>query len=364
MATKKDNLGFGGQWIDAITTGRHTDDKGNEHNIDAAFLEQVVSNFDPELHEPPAVIGHPHTDDPAYAWVCNQRVQDDVLQVQFCDVDPAFAQLVQEGKFKKRSVAIYLDKKLAPGGRVPSLRHVGFLGAQPPAVKGLRNITFNEGEAVTFDLNFSEGEMMDDKEIKKTITEVVKDFFKGLFPPDGETGKPDGETGKTAAFSESEFSERINQAVTAATKPLSDKIAELEKSNKALESAVTSQSGRTARSEIVSFCESLGAGKFLPAFKRMGVVEFMEALATFPDDHKVAVITFAEKDGHEVEEKVKITPLDFFKSFLQTLPTFVEFGETLGALRVESSSAVIPDKEGKDGLRKGMGIAKSEGGDK
>lgn len=357
MATKKENLGFGGQWIDAITVGTHTDDQGNEHNIDAAFLERVVANFDPALHEPPAVIGHPKIDAPAFGWVCGQRMQDGVLQVQFCDVDPAFEQLVREGKFKKRSVALYLSETAAPGGRAPSLRHVGFLGAKPPAVKGLRNIQFSEGEAVTFDITFSEGESMDEKEMKKSIAEAVKDFFKGMFASSDYSGK-------TAAFSEAEFSERITQAVKDATQPLQTEIANLKTSNDELARRVAAQTGTTTRSEIVAFCESLGAGKFLPAFRNMGVIEFMETLASFPEDKKVAVITFAEKDGREVEEKVEITPLAYFKEFLKTLPTFVEFNESLGALKIKSASVEMPDAEGKDGLRRGMGMEQKEGSDK
>src|SRR5205085_325301 len=137
--------------IDIFTIGTHTDDKGSEHVIGAAFLEQTAANFKPDVHEPPVVIGHPRTDAPAFGWTCGLRVEGDTLQAQFCDVDPKFEELVIDGKFKKRSASFYLDAAKAPGGRVPQLRHVGFLGAQPPAVKGLREIRFHEGEAVNFE---------------------------------------------------------------------------------------------------------------------------------------------------------------------------------------------------------------------
>ena len=56
-----------------------------------------------------------------------------------------FAEMVQAGRFPKRSAAFY------PDGR---LRHVGFLGAMPPAVKGLKNISFgNDDDAIAFEFD-------------------------------------------------------------------------------------------------------------------------------------------------------------------------------------------------------------------
>jgi hypothetical protein len=145
--TRMTQPNFGDQWIEIFTAGTHTDDAGRTHQIDASFLESVAGNFNPAAHEPPAVIGHPHNNAPAYGWVDGVRVQEGALEVKFKEVDPNFEQLVRDGRFKKRSASFYVDPKTAPGGKAPALRHVGFLGAQPPAVKGLRDIQFVEGEA-------------------------------------------------------------------------------------------------------------------------------------------------------------------------------------------------------------------------
>lgn len=62
-------------------------------------------------------------------------------------VDPAFAEMVDKGSFKKISASFYHPD--SPNNPVPGvyyLRHVGFLGAQPPAVKGLRPVEFADGE--------------------------------------------------------------------------------------------------------------------------------------------------------------------------------------------------------------------------
>ena len=55
--------------------------------------------------------------------------------------------MVAAGAFKKISASFYSPS--SPQNPVPGvyyLRHVGFLGAQPPAVKGLRNPAFADGE--------------------------------------------------------------------------------------------------------------------------------------------------------------------------------------------------------------------------
>ncbi len=55
--------------------------------------------------------------------------------------------MVASGKFKKVSAAFYLpDSPNNPHKGVLSLRHVGFLGAMPPAVKGLKQVEFAEDD--------------------------------------------------------------------------------------------------------------------------------------------------------------------------------------------------------------------------
>ena len=55
------------------------------------------------------------------------------------DVEPQFAEMVNTRRFPKRSTAFYTpDHPQNPKPGVWYLRHVAFLGAQPPAVKGLR----------------------------------------------------------------------------------------------------------------------------------------------------------------------------------------------------------------------------------
>lgn len=157
-----------GQWIEIFRGGKQTDSQGVEHDADR-LIDQAVATFDPKRHEPPAVIGHPADNAPAWAWVDGLKTEwvnnMKTLFARFKDVVPEFAELLNKKMFKKRSASFY------PDGR---LRHVGFLGAMPPAVKGLADIAYNEAEqAFDFDqpTTFSN---------ERTGKMDVKDFFEGL----------------------------------------------------------------------------------------------------------------------------------------------------------------------------------------
>ncbi|MCB2186950.1 MAG: hypothetical protein KQJ78_11065 [Deltaproteobacteria bacterium] len=123
-------------WTAIFRAGRHTDSAGVEREISTADLDAMVAAYDPAEHEAPLVIGHPQTDHPAYGWVEALKRSGDKLLARFKEVPDALKETVAAGRYKKVSVALY------PDGR---LRHVGLLGAVPPAVKGLGNVNFEAG---------------------------------------------------------------------------------------------------------------------------------------------------------------------------------------------------------------------------
>lgn len=144
--------------IEIFRTGRHVAESGYERDYTAADLEDMAISYDPALHEAPVVIGHPVTNAPAYGWVQGLRLDGDRLLADLTQVDTQFQNLVREGRYKKRSVSLYRPD--APGNPKPGtlyLRHVGFLGAQPPAVKGLRDVAFQASDAA-IEIEFSENE--------------------------------------------------------------------------------------------------------------------------------------------------------------------------------------------------------------
>jgi hypothetical protein len=123
-----------GQWIDVFRAG----DYGDKGSYTPADLDLMVANYNPAQHEAPVVIGHPEHDAPAFGWVAALRRAGDTLQAKLRQVAPQFEALVGQGQFKKRSVAFY---RTASG---LALRHLGFLGAMPPEVKGLRELQLCE----------------------------------------------------------------------------------------------------------------------------------------------------------------------------------------------------------------------------
>lgn len=127
--------------------GTRTDANGNTVTITEADLAAAAQAYDPKVHEAPIVVGHPKADAPAYGWVKSLNVQNGVLTADFAQVDDGFADLVKAGRYKKVSASFY--PPTSPNNPKPgvwTLRHVGFLGAQPPAVKGLSAISFAEDE--------------------------------------------------------------------------------------------------------------------------------------------------------------------------------------------------------------------------
>ena len=133
--------------IEIFRTGRHTAMGGQSLSFTEADLVASAAAYDPALHEAPIVVGHPATDAPAYGWIGGLSVAGDRLQAAPRQVDADFAELVKAGRFKRVSASFYApDSPNNPKPGVFYLRHVGFLGAQPPAVKGLKAVSFAAAE--------------------------------------------------------------------------------------------------------------------------------------------------------------------------------------------------------------------------
>ncbi|MFM2056048.1 MAG: hypothetical protein RLY71_433 [Pseudomonadota bacterium] len=136
------------QSLQVFRPGRHIAMSGDTLAFSEADLAATAQAYSPALHEAPIVIGHPSADGPAYGWVSSVRHVGGALEAQPHQVDAAFAELVKAGRYKKISASFYAPD--APNNPVPGvyyLRHVGFLGAMAPAVKGLRAPSFADGEA-------------------------------------------------------------------------------------------------------------------------------------------------------------------------------------------------------------------------
>jgi hypothetical protein len=139
--------------------GRHTAMSGATLEFSDADLRWTASVYDPAKFEAPLVVGHPTLNAPAYGWVARLGVGPHGLEAHPHQVDAEFAELVSEGRYKKISASFFLPG--APGNPVPGvyyLRHVGFLGAAAPAVKGLRAPEFAADESGIETIEFSNQE--------------------------------------------------------------------------------------------------------------------------------------------------------------------------------------------------------------
>jgi len=360
-------------WIPIFRGGKQVDSTGNEHDGDA-LIEKAVSTFDAKEHEPPAVVGHPKDNDPAFGWVkqLKKEVKSGIktLYARFKDVVPEFAKAVAEGLYKKRSASFY------PDGR---LRHVGFLGAAPPAVKGLADLKFEDDDkAVTFDF-YDPGmgalarvmrslrDWLIEKEGKEKADEIIPDwdveYIKDQANKEDETqagqvpafgGAANGvidDRGQAANKKEEKmtfkdfmeafkFWKQVEEKggdvslptprepqgstgsptfteadIDAAKKEAG---AEARKTVEAEFAEKTRTEAREARrAEISTWCDTMvKEGKLTPAMVKYGVPEMLSFLAESDD-----VIEFGET-------KEKALPLDRLKGLFETeLPRMVNFGE-------------------------------------
>jgi len=135
---------FENQWVEVFRIGEHTDSSGNTRDWNSSDLEEIVNHYNTNKHEAPVVVGHPKENAPAFGWVEALKTDGRVLFAKFKQLVPEFIEAVKKGMYKKRSISLYPDM---------SLRHIGFLGAIPPAVKGLADIKFSETNTITMEFD-------------------------------------------------------------------------------------------------------------------------------------------------------------------------------------------------------------------
>lgn len=277
--------------LQIFRAGTHIDSAGQARTFVEADIAASASAYDPALHEAPLVVGHPATDDPAYGWVASLLVVDSALEAAPRNVDPEFAALVAAERFNRISSSFFLPD--APSNPVPGvyyLRHVGFLGAAAPAVKGLRKPSFNlSDEAGTVTVEFS--------------------------IPDA------GATGRSPVPHEVSFvSEAQTQAAgsTGQTVDHAARATALETENARLKAALDAERARQERAELTAFAEKLIAGGRLLPRDKPGVVEFLAAIPLAQN------LEFASAaDGQPVKTGVRAWALDF----LNRLPVQIDYAE-------------------------------------
>lgn len=132
--------------VHIFKAGTQTSAQGVTREFTAKDLKQIADSYKPDVHEAPIRIGHEDNDKvPAWGWVKDVKVKGDDLFAEI-DFSPMAEEYIKNGLYKKVSASFYSpDSKINPEPGKWSLRHVALLGAQPPAVKGLKGFAYEEG---------------------------------------------------------------------------------------------------------------------------------------------------------------------------------------------------------------------------
>ncbi|WP_043224802.1 hypothetical protein [Burkholderia glumae] len=313
--------------IHIFRAGTQTDMSGRVLEFAEADLAATATAYDPKRHEAPIVIGHPRDNAPAWGWVASLSASAGNLQAEPAQVDPAFAELVDAGRYKKVSASFYHpDSPHNPVPGVYYLRHVGFLGAQPPALKGLRDVNFSDGDEGV--VEFSDW----GQELHAGLWRRLREWLLTQFGQDtADQVIPDWQidsmrdTARQDDTPPSAFVERqpatallTTQQENAAVTP--EEMATLEAENTQLKQQLAEARAQERKAaderrhdEHVSYAEQLvGGGTLAPKHK----------------DAVVAVLDFAAREPFEFGEGDAKQPLaSAFRSFLGELPKVVDFSE-------------------------------------
>lgn len=330
--------------IHIFRPGRHVALNGDVVEFSEADCAAIARSYNPKLHEAPLVVGHPKTDDPALGWVQSLTANARGVFAVPRNVDPAFAESVGQRRYGKVSAKFYRPD--SPANPVPGsyyLRHVGFLGALPPGVKGLDDPAFAEGDedCVAFHEPLEFGDW-DDQNIA-AMFRSLRDWLLAKFGKEAadqalpsynvdslqesaaqpesveDAPQPAFGEGKAQAVASTADSQKEKEAVTPEEK------ARLEAENDQLKKQLAQQQAKEQQAEDakrhgdnLTFAEGLVNQGVLPPKHQDAVVALLDLVGAPDSDGKS--VEFGEGDDKQ--------PLvEAVKGFLGDMPKFVEFGE-------------------------------------
>lgn len=155
--------GITAKGIEIFKAGLRRDSDKREKTWTQAELDEICDAYNSvagNLHDAPAisdpgaiVVGHDGKI--SYGWLERAYRDGNTLLGDYRDVDPKFAEGVNIGHFRKRSISLY--PRTDPDNPTPgrwNIRHVAYVHV--PAVKGMKDHTFSEGEEEESFVEFSE----------------------------------------------------------------------------------------------------------------------------------------------------------------------------------------------------------------
>jgi len=312
-----------GRWIEIFKAGKQTDSSGATREWTENDLDAIVARYNNGDHEAPIVVGHPESNSPAFGWVECLKREGKLLYAKLKEVMPEFEELVKAGTYKKRSISLYPDL---------TLRHIGFLGGMPPAVKGLANVFRSGEESVTYE--FSDWRMttlgrivmrMRDYLIEKEGAGKADGIISSWDVQDLMTPPPEQETeGMDNCFNDpkeekmkpEEVQELVTKAVAAATQQFGETIKGLETRLVELNKGFMAGREEGLRREFREFLMTPEMQKRVGEGAREATVSHMMALVN-------AEPVMFEEGG----ERTTVSAVDDYKKQLKALPEVVSFGE-------------------------------------
>jgi hypothetical protein len=304
------------EWFEIFRSGTHTDSMGRTMTWTNEDLDKIVANYNPEESEAPIVIGHPKTNHPAWGWIAALKRVGDRLLALPKQVVPEFAEMVQKGMFKKRSISIDPEQH--------RLIHVGFLGAVPPAVKGLKDIEFRTGEEVSeYALD------MEDVETKLNVVarifQLLRDFLiekfgreeaASIIRPweiDELLNKGEGRINLSTQITneedddmtQTELQARI-EALENENRQLQERLQSITEQAQQYQQQLTERERARRREELSAFCDELVKNGRITEAQKNNIVTVLESLSDAPD------VSFAEGEQRQ--------PAEVLREFLRSLP--------------------------------------------
>ena len=298
--------------------------------VTLADVQSAVKNYDPALHEAPIVIGHPKTDDPAYGWVGKLSLGvDNTVLAQPKQIVTEFAEWVNQGLYKKISASWY--GKSNPDNPTPGqlyLKHVGYLGAVPPVIKGMPDSSFSESDGEVITIEFSEAEFADYDDLTQVrLWQNLRDWLiesQDLATADRVVPSYMLETLQMSAMSEpdeplSNYSEKPMPLTEEELKQREDALALRERNT-------------VLKEQELLFSEALDGvikeGRIL-GVEKPAHLKRLKMLSAIPAD---SVVDFAEG-------KENYSPTQEYLDELKKRPVVVNFGEISGGEAPENISA-------------------------
>jgi hypothetical protein len=343
--------------------------RAEDSGVSFADIQEAVANYDPALHEAPIVIGHPKLDDPAYGWVDSLSLTGKTVLASPKQVVQEFADWIDRGLYKKISASWY--GKTNPDNPTPGklyLKHVGYLGATPPKIKGLPDSSFAESEGEVLTLEFSELDFGDwgdnlnvqlwrslrdwlvdtaSSEVAERVlpTQKIDWLLEAAMEPPPMPEKPYNYSEKPMALTEQELEAR-EQAIALRERATVLKEQELQFSE-AIDGAI--KEGRVLAVEKPAHLKRL---KMLAAIPADSIVDFAEGKTDYsPTAEYIAelktrpvVVNFSEISGGEVPEittdpKASAKALEKRVAEAKSEGRYLSFAEADAEIRAEQNGA-------------------------